>query len=267
MNILVPMKLFLFRKYWRRRILLAMVLWWWFFSIHSIFGEFPTSTVMFDRNHELLSAKIAADGQFRFPASDSIPWRFQQCILTFEDQHFYNHPGVHLPSILRATKQNVSSGEVVSGGSTITMQTIRLLRGNPDRTVMEKVFEMARALRLECSFSKEEILTQYCQLAPMGGNVVGLETASWRYYNSRVEDLSWAQCATLAVLPNAPGLLYPGRNTDPLRAKRNRLLQALHRKGFLDDLELQLSLPRADFKIISQHLSVSSIWYVHQYWK
>ena len=92
------------------------------------------STVLIDKNNELLAAKIATDGQWRFPQSDSVPQKFKHCIITFEDEYFYNHPGFNPISIVKSIKRNINAGRVKSGGSTITMQLARMIRKNRSRT-------------------------------------------------------------------------------------------------------------------------------------
>ncbi|MGB1032987.1 MAG: transglycosylase domain-containing protein, partial [Flavobacteriales bacterium] len=164
------------------------------------------------------------------------------CIKEFEDRNFDHHIGIDPKGIVRALKQNIKNGRVVSGASTISMQVIRLSRENPRRTYLEKALEMARALRLELRFSKNEILSFYSDQAPMGGNVVGLETAAWRYFKKRPKDLSWAESATLAVLPNAPSIIFPGTRNNKLRLKRNRLLHRLYELGHLDETSYELSI-------------------------
>lgn len=201
----------------------------------------PTSTIVTDRDGQLLSAHIAADGQWRFPELDSVPEKFKACIIHFEDRNFESHPGFYLPSILRAAKQNLKAGKVVSGGSTLTMQVVRLSRDNPNRTITEKVTEIIRAVRLESRFSKEKILRLYASHAPFGGNVVGLESASWRYFGRPAHELSWAESATLAVLPNAPSLIFPGKNDWQLLNKRNRLLNDLWLSGRIDSTSCALA--------------------------
>lgn len=198
--------------------------------------------MLLDRNGVLLSAHVASDGQWRFAEADSVPEKFATALIAFEDKHFHDHLGVYLPSLFRAAKQNMQAGKVKSGGSTITMQTIRLSRNNPKRTYFEKATEILRALRLELSYSKEEILLMYATHAPMGGNVVGLETASWRYFGRSPHDLSWAESATLAVLPNAPALIFPGKNRVLLKEKRDRLLRTLMQDGAIDSMTYELSI-------------------------
>jgi penicillin-binding protein 1C len=202
----------------------------------------PYSTVLESANGELLGAKVADDSQWRFPISHSIPDKFKTAIIEFEDRRFYDHPGVDARAIIRAAKQNYESGRIVSGASTLTMQVIRLAQENPERTVLQKLKEMVLATRLEFSASKDEILALYAAHAPFGGNVVGLETAAWRYFGREASQLSWAESATLAVLPNSPALIHPARNRDELKAKRDRLLKRLYENGSLDSLTYHLSL-------------------------
>ena len=139
------------------------------------------STVVEDRNGELLGARIAGDGQWRFPPSDRIPDKFRTALIEFEDRWFAFHPGVNPVAIIRAAAGNLKAGKVTSGGSTITMQVIRMSRGK-ERTLKQKLIEAVLATRLELRCSKEEILGLYASHAPFGGNVVGLEAASWRYF-------------------------------------------------------------------------------------
>ncbi|SHF77407.1 penicillin-binding protein 1C [Bacteroides faecichinchillae] len=207
----------------------------------------PYSTVVTDRNEELLGARIASDGQWRFPPRATTPEKIKQCLITFEDKHFYHHWGVNPLSIGRAFYQNTKNKRVVSGGSTLTMQTIRLAR-NKSRTVSEKFIEVVLATRLEFRATKEEILSMYISHAPFGGNVVGLDAASWRYFGHSAEDLSWAESAMLAVLPNAPAMIHLSKGRTTLLAKRNRLLKQLFEKKIIDSstYELAISEPLPD---------------------
>lgn len=202
----------------------------------------PRSTVLLDNSGTMLGASVAKDGQWRMPPSDSIPKRFMDCLLLFEDRHFRSHWGIHLPSLIRAAKQNISEGRTVSGGSTLTMQVARMSRNGRSRTYGNKLFEMAIALRVELRYTKDEILRLYVDNAPFGGNVVGLEAAAWRWFGRSPWDLSWAESATLAVLPNAPSRIHPGRERSALLAKRNRLLERLLANGHLDSLAWSLAL-------------------------
>ena len=199
------------------------------------------STLLYSREGNLLGARIAPDGQWRFPATDSLPEKLVECLLTYEDKRFYWHPGIDLPAILRALQLNIRTGRVVSGGSTLTMQLARIARGNRNRTFYEKGIEMCWALFLETTHSKKEILNLYASHAPFGGNVVGVETAAWRYFGRSTQDLSWAESATLAVLPNSPALIHPGRNRNQLKRKRDQLLSSLKESSLIDQTEYELA--------------------------
>ncbi len=214
--------------------LLALLIGGFWYSLHRQLFDDPMSTVVFDREGRLLGARIAADGQWRFPPADTVPEKFATCLINFEDRHFYRHPGVNPLSLLRAAYQNFLSGKIVSGGSTITMQTIRLSRKGKPRTIFQKVIEIVLAMHLELAKSKDAILAMYASHAPFGGNVVGLQAAAWRYYGRSAGNLSWAEAATLAVLPNAPALIHPGRNREALRLKRDRLLMKLLLRHLID---------------------------------
>lgn len=214
---------------------------WYIFCLPSPLFKVPYSTVVTDRHGELLGARISADEQWRFPTSDSIPEKYKTCLIEFEDQHFNSHWGVNPLSVARALKDNVSKGKIVSGASTISMQTIRLSR-KESRTFGEKFIEMILATRLEFSYSKDEIIALYASHAPMGGNVVGIEAASWRYFGHQAATLSWAEAATLAILPNSPSLMHFGRNREKLLAKRNRLLEKLYDRDILNKIDYELAI-------------------------
>ncbi|AXJ01837.1 penicillin-binding protein 1C [Cyclonatronum proteinivorum] len=212
-----------------------------FFAVPVPEFDVPYSTVVYDREGELLAARISDDGQWRFPPGGTLPDRYLTALLYFEDKRFMQHRGVDVRAIGRAVQENLHAGRIVSGGSTISMQLARLAETNPPRTLSRKLFESLQALRLENRYSKAEILQLYAAHAPFGGNVVGLEAASWRYFGREAGALSWAEAATLAVLPNAPALMHPGRNREQLQRKRDWLLQQLYEAGHFDALTLQLA--------------------------
>lgn len=219
---------------------LAIAIWFWF-SLPSPLFKNKTSTVLEDTDGILLSARIAEDGQWRFPQNKNVPIKFIASIIQFEDREFYAHDGINPKAIVRAIIQNIKQKKIVSGGSTITMQVIRLSRKGKERTVFEKLIELILAIRLELSYSKQDILSLYASNAPFGTNIVGIDAASWRYFGRDVQKLSWAESATLAVLPNAPSLIYPGKNQDRLKAKRNRLLDQLFRAKIITNETCELS--------------------------
>jgi penicillin-binding protein 1C len=201
----------------------------------------PYSTIVVGDNYELLGATIANDGQWRFPMRDSIDAKYALCLMAYEDQNFLGHNGIYLPAMARALQQNVEQSRIVSGGSTLTMQVARIARHNPARTWWEKIIETAIAWQIEQSYSKQEILSMYASHAPFGGNVVGIEAAAWRYYGRSPSQLSWSESATLAALPNAPSLIYPGKSQQALLDKRNFILQKLVTKGILSPQEFELA--------------------------
>ncbi|MBW8685594.1 penicillin-binding protein 1C [Chitinophaga rhizophila] len=227
------------RKWWLIAATILLILY--ICCIPSRLFTTPTSFVIEDSNGELLSATIATDGQWRFPIDKQVPEKFAACIVAYEDKRFYRHWGVDVLALGRAIKQNMSSRKVVSGGSTLTMQVIRLSR-NKQRTILQKLIEAVMATRLEFSYSKKGILSLYAGNAPFGGNVVGLEAASWRYYGRSATQLSWGETAALAVLPNSPALVHPGRNRQTLLRKRNQLLERLWHNETIDSVTCQLAM-------------------------
>lgn len=213
----------------------------------------PTSTVVTDCHGELLGARIATDEQWRFPLTDSVSDKFEKCIVTYEDRRFRYHPGIDPIAVCRAFAGNLTAGKVQQGGSTLTMQVARMARGHRSRSLGQKLIEALWALDIELSYSKDEILRLYASNAPFGGNTVGIDAAAWRYFGRDAHNLSWAENATLAVLPNAPALIHLSRNRGALKQKRDALLLRLNESGILSDEEYRLalkeSLPEAPMPI------------------
>ena len=221
--------------------LVLCIIWFYNCNRKPLFND-PQSTVLFDESGHLLGARIAGDGQWRFPYCKDVPEGFKTCLINFEDKRFYDHIGIDFLAILRAIRLNILSGKKVSGASTISMQVIRLSRKGKPRTYFEKIVELFKAIRLELSYSKEEILQLYSTYAPFGGNIVGLETASWKYFGRSVDKLSMAEYATLAVLPNRPSMINPNKNRNILMKQRNKLLKDLFLKNIIDSVSYSLSL-------------------------
>ncbi|MCK7518532.1 MAG: transglycosylase domain-containing protein [Ignavibacteriales bacterium] len=214
---------------WGACLLLSLTLLW--LAIPVVRFTDPVSPVLFGAGGELLGARPAADGQWRFPPGEKVPERFYDVLVRFEDKRFFAHPGVDPLALARAVRQNLRSRKVESGASTITMQVVRLARKNRPRTYLEKFKEAVLALRLETRRSKPEILALFAAHAPFGGNVVGIDAASWLYFGRSPERLSWAEAAFLAVLPNDPGLLASAEGRARLLGKRDRLLRRLEARG------------------------------------
>ncbi len=206
-------------------LIILLLTGFWFSQPKKLFNT-PYATVLLDKKGQLLQARIAQDGQWRFEPSYAIPDKFEKAIVCFEDKRFFMHPGLDPLAFGRAIYLNLKYGAVVSGGSTISMQVIRMSRQKP-RTFFEKIIEILLAFRLEISYSKKEILQLYAAHAPFGGNVVGLQAAAWRYFGREASQLSWGEICSLAVLPNSPALVRPDKNRKALRDKRNKLLTKL----------------------------------------
>ena len=193
------------------------------------------SVVVLDKDGNILRGFLNKDEQWRFKELKKIriPYKLKKSILYFEDEYFYYHMGINPVSILRAFYQNIVKGRIVSGASTITMQVVRLSTKNR-RNLFNKFIEILQAIKLEIKCSKEEILKFYVNNAPYGGNIIGYTAASLKYFNKLPEKLSWAQAATLAVLPNSPALVSPNRFKKILKKKRNKLLKKLYNKKVVD---------------------------------
>ena len=194
----------------------------------------PTSTVVYDRQGWLIGGTVARDGQWRLGVPAHVPERYRRALLRYEDRRFPWHIGVDPLAAVRALSGNWISGRVKSGASTLTMQVVRLALGPGRRTWSRKLQEAALAMRMEMSLSKTEILQLYAAHAPFGGNTVGIEAAAWRYFRRPPAELTWAEAAVLAVLPNNPAIVHPTRNRDTLRSKRNGLLKDLAEQGHID---------------------------------
>lgn len=232
---------------WRRRYtvalaitassLLALHLW----VPRPLFKD-PTSTVVIDNEGRLIGARISADQQWRFPESDQVAPKFARCIVAYEDRRFRYHLGVDPIALCRAFAHNARRQHTTEGGSTLTMQLARMARGHQSRTLTQKIIEAAWAFDIELTYSKDQILSLYASHAPFGGNTVGIDAASWRYFGRNAADLSWAESAMLAVLPNSPSLIHLNRNREALKAKRDALLRQLLADGTLSQQEYQLSV-------------------------
>jgi len=200
------------------------------------------STAVFEKDGTFSSAAVSDDEQWRLLCDGEIPPRLEQAVLSFEDEYFYWHPGINPFSVLKAVADNIRAARIVRGGSTLSMQLARISQGNRPRTVPQKMKEMILALGLEMRYSKKEILQLYGQHAPFGGNIVGYCAASQRYFGKDPAYLSWAEAAAIAILPNSPGKIFPGRAQASFIKKRNFLLHKLHYKGLIDQISLSLAM-------------------------
>ena len=172
-----------------------------------------------------------SEGIWRYPVTiEDVSPRYLEALIQYEDRWFWDHPGVNPFSVMRAAWQDLRSGKVVSGGSTLTMQVARLLDPHP-RTFGGKIRQLWRAMQLEWHLSKRDILTLYLNRAPFGGTLQGVGAASWAYLGKSPAQLSYSEAALLAVLPQAPSRLRPDRWPDRAEAARNKVLERMVTQG------------------------------------
>lgn len=201
------------------------------------------SAMVTDRNGVPLRAFPTAKGGWRFQARlEQIDPLFIEALLRVEDKRFFTHGGVDWRAMIRASVTSLNAGKIVSGGSTLTMQTARLLEPRP-RTIGSKLIEMLRSLQIEARLSKQEILELYLTLAPYGGNLEGVRAASLAWFGQEPTSLSDDQIALLIALPQSPEVRRPDRYPENARAARALMAAKLNGTGLLDakrraDIEL-----------------------------
>lgn len=209
---------------------------------HPLF--FPDySSVVYGEEGEILRVSLNRREQWHFPPHEKsyVTDKLRVCTLLYEDEYFFVHQGINPVSLVKSFLDNMDAGEVVRGGSTISMQVARLIRPK-ERTYGNKILEILQAFKIEVLYTKKKILSLYVSHAPYGGNIVGAEAAALRYFGKTLDNLSWAESATLAVLPNSPGVVSHFSNEHILRYKRDKLLEKLRDKGKIDEETYRLSL-------------------------
>ena len=202
--------------------------------------EVNYSKVVLDRKGQILSVFLNNEEEFHIKYDGEVPETLKTAVINYEDKKFYSHSGVDYPRILKSFFNNMI-GRKKMGASTISMQVVKLLEPKK-RTYFNKLIEVVKAYKLESEFSKEEILKIYLNNVPYGSNIVGYSGAIKMYFNKEVKDLSYAEAALLAVLPNSPGILNLKKNNDKLEAKRNRLLKTLLDRKLIDERQYKFSL-------------------------
>jgi len=196
--------------------------------------DLETSHVVLDRDGRLLRAYATTEGRWRLPATEKdVDPRFLKLLFAYEDKRFWTHHGVDIAALMRAAVQFVSSGHIVSGGSTLTMQVARLLEPREHRSLDAKLRQIARALELEHALSKPQILALYLTLAPYGGNLEGIRAASLSYFGKEPRKLSLAEAALLVALPQSPESRRPDRSPEVARAARDRVLDRAAAAGVM----------------------------------
>ena len=215
-----------------------------------------------DREGQLLRVFAAGDGRWRLKtALDDIDPEFIALLIAYEDKRFHSHHGVDPLAMMRALKQLLANGRIVSGGSTITMQLARLLEPRPSRTIGAKILQMARAVQLERRFSKAEILEWYLSLAPYGGNLEGVRAASLAYFGKEPFSLTLQQASLLVALPQSPETRRPDRHAKAAQAASLRVLGRAAEKELIDPGEidrvagLEFSVDRRSLPAHAAHLA------------
>ena len=191
------------------------------------------SATVVDRNGKLLRAYAMADGRWRLPvdARTGVDPAYLKLLLTYEDRRFYSHDGVDPQALGRAAWQLVTSGRIVSGGSTITMQLARLMEPRRERSLSAKLRQMVRAIQIERQLTKDQILDLYLALAPFGGNLEGIRAASIAYFGKEPKRLSLAEAAVLVALPQSPETRRLDRHPEVARIARDRVLDRMVADG------------------------------------
>ena len=201
------------------------------------------SQVILANDSSFLRVYLNEEDQWCLPPSlqAEIPHKLKIAAIEYEDQYFYYHPGINPIAILRAAYLNIKKKKIVSGGSTISMQLARM-RNNRKRTFFNKLKEIFITFKYEFQYTKDEILSEYLSHAPYGSNVRGYLAASHRFFGKKSYQLTWGEAATLAVLPNSPGLIFPSKNGKALKNKRDKLLLTLRNRKIIDQETYELSL-------------------------
>jgi penicillin-binding protein 1C len=205
--------------------LIALALWLRLGPLPDFDGaQFQSNTIL-DRNGEVLYEPLAASGnRGQWLAADKLPARIVDATIVAEDRRFFSHVGVDPIAIARATLHNLRARRVVEGGSTITQQVAKLRLQSRDRSLRSKLRETVVALRLEHRYSKREILAMYLNLAPYGNQINGVARASRAYFGCAPDNLTPAQAAFLASLPQRPSAFNPLRDPDKARARQQLVL-------------------------------------------
>lgn len=205
----------------------------WYPFPYDRLAQWPQSPCVEDRHGGTLLELVGPDGQWRrpVPLSAMSPW-IGPATIAIEDERFRKHPGVDPVSIGRAVVQNIERGRIFSGASTLTMQLCRMVDDRP-REWSAKLIEAGRALEIERRFSKDELLQQYLNLAPYGGNVRGVEAAARRYFGKPAARLSLGEAALLAGLPQSPSRYRPDRYPQLAEQRRRQVLRRMREAGFI----------------------------------
>ena len=203
---------------------------WWVASLGPLpdVNDIEYSTLVVDRDGRLLRPYATGDGRWRLPATtENVDPRFLAMLLAYEDGRFRSHFGVDPIALGRAAYQWMHRGHIVSGGSTLSMQVARLLEPRTERSLPAKLRQIVRAMELDWSLGKDEVLALYLGLAPYGGNLEGVRAASLAYFGKEPRRLTVSEAALLVALPQSPEMRRPDRSAAAARAARDRVLDRM----------------------------------------
>ncbi len=192
------------------------------------------SYLLYDRNNQLISAMPSVDEKWRLPLTSAPPQLFTKMLVSFEDKRFFYHPGIDPLALLRAFGQFIIHRKIISGGSTLTMQVVRLLDPKP-RTIINKLTQILRAAQLELHYSKQDILKFYLTLAPYGGNLEGIRAASLAYFKKEADQLTHAEMALLVAIPQFPTATRPHIYPDRAKLQRNKVIKRMMQNHILNE--------------------------------
>ena len=222
----------------------------------------PVSTEIVDRDGNLLRAFATPDGRWRLAADlDEVDPQFVKMLIAYEDKRFFDHGGVDVLALLRAAGQFAEHGRIVSGGSTLSMQLARLMEPRESRSLGAKLRQLLRAIQIERRLTKREILERYLTLAPYGGNLEGVRSASLAYFGKEPRRLTLSEAALLVALPQLPERRRPDRNLPLAQAARDRVLERMVSAGLIDQPEArragmeQVSSVRHPLPALAAHAS------------
>ncbi len=260
---------------WSIGALAGLALLWLGATIQMVSADLPpvpdpasveTSTIVVDRNGNLLRPFTIANGIWRLPATvEDVDPLFFRMLFAYEDKNFYQHHGVDWLSLVRAAGQLVRNGEIISGASTLTMQVARLIDGHDTRTIDGKIRQIVFAREIEAQLSKDQILDLYLMLAPYGGNLEGIRAASLAYFGKEPARLTTAEAALLVALPQSPEARRPDHDPVSAEAARNRVLDRMVTAGVITEDEASAAktepvpTARRDFPMLAAHLAEEAV--------
>lgn len=200
--------------------------------------KLTVSAEVLDRDGQLLRAYAIPSGHWRLGTGlDQVDPQLVKMLVAYEDKRFWDHEGVDMLALGRASWQFLSNGRIVSGGSTLSMQLARLIEPRSERSFSSKLRQLARAVQIERRLSKQEILERYLTLAPYGGNLEGVRSASLAYFGKEPKRLTVSEAALLVALPQLPERRRPDRNPGNAQAARDRVLDRMVSAGVLGESE------------------------------